>query len=243
MGRQSLTYGEEQINYKVCFVPRRTRKVAIHVHPDGVVQVDAPQGAELSEIRQAVRKRARWLVSHLRQISEQRAHVLPRRYISGESHFYLGRRYQLKVIQENTTKPQVKLLRGYLQITSRETNPDTVKALLRKWYREHAKKVFLRRMQALIPQITWLKTGPPPIQLLEMKKQWGSCSPKKRILLNPHLVKAPRECVDYVILHELCHLREHNHSQHYYRLLAALMPEWRSVKGRLDGMAELLLNQ
>jgi predicted metal-dependent hydrolase len=75
-----------------------------------------------------------------------------------------------------------------------------------------------------------------------MKKQWGSCSPRGNILLNPHLVKAPRECIDYVILHELCHLKEHNHSPEFYRLLNQLMPDWKQIKAKLDGMAELLLN-
>ena len=63
------------------------------------------------------------------------------------------------------------------------------------------------------------------------------------ILLNPHLVKAPRECIDYVILHELCHLKEHNHSPRFYRLLSQLKPRWRPVKAKLDGLAELLLNE
>ena len=75
----------------------------------------------------------------------------------------------------------------------------------------------------------------------DMKVQWGSCSPAGRITLNPHLVKAPRECIDYVLLHELCHLRHHNHSTRFYKALDANMPHWRAVKQRLDAMAEQLL--
>ena len=75
-----------------------------------------------------------------------------------------------------------------------------------------------------------------------MKKQWGSCSPQGVITLNPHLVKAPRDCVDYVLVHELCHLVEHNHSVEFYRLLGGQIPGWESVKAKLDGMAEKLLN-
>lgn len=83
----------------------------------------------------------------------------------------------------------------------------------------------------------------PEWRLVAVQMQWGSCSPKGVILLNPHLVKAPRECVDYVITHELCHLQELNHSPRYYRLLSQLMPDWQPVKAKLDGMAELLLNE
>ena len=75
-----------------------------------------------------------------------------------------------------------------------------------------------------------------------MQTQWGSCSPAGRITLNPHLVKAPRDCIDYVILHELCHLAEHNHSERFYRLMQQVMPQWGKIKQRLDGMAASLLN-
>ena len=81
----------------------------------------------------------------------------------------------------------------------------------------------------------------PALRLQHMKVQWGSCSPAGRITLNPHLVKAPRECIDYVLLHELCHLRHHNHSARFYKALGTQMPRWRAVKQRLDAMAEQLL--
>jgi hypothetical protein len=76
-----------------------------------------------------------------------------------------------------------------------------------------------------------------------MKTQWGSCSPKGELLLNPLLVKAPGHCVDYVIFHELCHLKEHNHSQRFYELLGGLLPDWEKRKAELDGLAEQLLNE
>jgi predicted metal-dependent hydrolase len=90
--------------------------------------------------------------------------------------------------------------------------------------------------------MSWLKMT-PDWRIVRMQKQWGSCSPAGVILLNPHLVKAPRECVDYVICHELCHLQEHNHSPRYYRLLGQVMPGWEAVKIKLDSMAEMLLNE
>lgn len=70
----------------------------------------------------------------------------------------------------------------------------------------------------------------------------GSCSPNGRLTLNPNLVKAPRECIDYVILHELCHLAEHNHSERFYRLMGQVMPDWEKTKKRLDGMAGMIFS-
>ena len=74
------------------------------------------------------------------------------------------------------------------------------------------------------------------------QKQWGSDSTRGTLMLNPHLIKAPKECIDYVILHELCHIAEYNHSDRFWRLLASVMANWKEVKTKLDGMAELYLN-
>ena len=243
MSNLSIVYGDDRIDFHVCIDPERTkRKVAIHVHPDGSVQVDAPEGTNDGEIREAVRKRARWVLGHVAEAKRQREHVLPRQYVSGESIFYLGRRYVLKVVVEPQEKATVKMVRGRVETRTPKQNPGMVKDLLRMWYRQRSKEYIPRRLEALVDTIPW-QSAQPPWKLAPMQKQWGSCSPNGVLSLNPHLIKAPRECVDYVLLHELCHLREHNHSERFYGLLDRAMPEWRSVKAKLDGMAELLLNE
>ena len=242
MTRCSFTYGDEQFAYEVCFVPDRREKIAIHVHPDASIQVDAPSDEDPEKIHRAVLKRARWIKHHVAQARAQRAHVLPRSYVSGESHLYLGRRYQLKVNGKSAATPGVKLLRGRICIDVADKDPGQVRDYLWAWYRERAAQIFQRRLEDIVDRVVWLDQV-PSWRMVTMQKQWGSCSPKGVILLNPHLVKAPRQCVDYVITHELCHLCEHNHSPRYYRLLSQIMPGWESVKGRLDGMAELILNR
>lgn len=242
MSRGSFVYGSERFEYEVCYVPDRKTKIAIHVHPDASIQVDAPDGQTLTCIHDAVLKRARWVRSHVTKARAQRTYVLPRSYVSGESHFYLGRRYQLKLMSRKGASTQVKLFQGRICVETDSRDPEMVKQLLYRWYRERAAEVFDRRLHEVTDAVTWLK-GEPPVRLLKMRKQWGSCSPQGVVFLNPHLVKAPRDCIDYVIAHELCHLKEHNHSPRYYRLLREIMPGWESVKARLDGMAELLLNE
>jgi predicted metal-dependent hydrolase len=243
MTSQSIAYGEERINFQVCVVSDRPkRKVAIHVHPDGSVQVDTPEGVANGEVREAVRKRARWVLKHVTEARRQREHVLPRQYVSGESHFYLGRRHVLKVSIDANEKAGVKLVRGRLEVQCPKDNPGMIKDLLWAWYRKRSMEFIQRRLNTHTDGISWL-SAPPPWKLASMQKQWGSCSPKGALSLNAHLVKAPRECVDYVLLHELCHLKERNHSDRFYQLLERQMPEWRSVKAKLDGMAELLLNE
>ena len=240
---QSVKYGDELIEFIICFVANRRKKVAIHVHPDGSVQVDAPEKEDLINIKRAVLKRARWIVSHVNLAKTQMESVLPREYVSGESYMYLGRRFPLKIVSANDKKNNdVKLLQGQLKIFTVDTSPLKVKSLLWEWYRDHAKQYFSRRLKTISKEVSWIKSE-PEWQLLTMRKQWGSCSPKGKLSLNPHLVKAPKECVEYVLYHELCHLQEHNHSKRFYTLLNELMPNWKSVKIKLDGMAEIILNQ
>ena len=115
-----------------------------------------------------------------------------------------------------------------------------VKNRLQRWYKERANDYLSRRLALIAGELLWLDDV-PPLKLVRMQKQWGSCSPAGAINLSPDLIKAPRDCVDYVIAHELCHLREHNHSKKYYALLDACHPNWRVTKSKLDGMAELIL--
>ncbi len=239
---QCLHYGELKIPYKVFFVQGRQQKIAIHVHPDGTVQIDAPPQAPLTEVKKAVSKRGRWLCNQLDRARQQYANVLPREYVSGESYLYLGRRYVLKIRKNEHQQPVVKLRQGQLQVAASNTSHEVIKEQLWGWYRNHAIKLFDRRLENICVNLSWIKTK-PEWKLLKMRKQWGSCSPKGTLNLNPHLVKAPIRCVDYVLLHELCHLKIHNHSPQFYRLLFKHMPEWEAAKTQLDGMAEILLNE
>lgn len=281
---QTVHYGADSIHYVIRRHSGRHTRVRIHVHPDGLVEVEAPEEADSHAVREAVRARAQWIVGHLREIETRRQHVLPRDYVSGESHFYLGRRYMLKVVildaaalsctsgqGKQSAKIGVKLSGAYLTVSIRQpqvlrihedesprrmplfltpgedkalqaAKRQRVKILLRDWYREHAAAYFQKRLAALQQNISWLDSV-PTFRLHAMQKQWGSCSPAGVLLLNPHLIKAPARCVDYVLLHEICHLREHNHGKAFYALLESLLPDWQCVKDKLDNMAEILLNE
>lgn len=237
----SFLYGDERIVFER--VPRRKTndKVLIKVHPDCRVVVSAPQDADNEDVLAAVKQRGRWIYQQLREFRQQLEHITPRRYISGESHLYLGKQYLLKVNIDPNQQQGVKLLRGKLEVSVRSRDSGRVRNLLADWYKKRAREVFARRLQVLLEQALWVDEK-PPLRLLAMQTQWGSCSPNGRITLNPNLVKAPRDCIDYVILHELCHLAEHNHSERFYRLLGQVMPGWEQVKERLDEMAGRMLS-
>ena len=182
----------------------------------------------------AVKKRARWIYEQLRDFRQQLEHVTPRRYVSGESHLYLGKQYLLKVIVAPSSVQGVKLLRGKLEVSVRKPGPETVKAQLTQWYRTRARELFAKRLDAMLEQALWV-VDRPPLRLLNMQTQWGSCSPNGRITLNPHLVKAPRECIDYVCLHELCHLVFMDHSKDFWALVGKFCPDWRGIREEMKG--------
>lgn len=239
---RSIRYGEALIRYTVRHRPgRKTGRVAIHVDPDGRVLVDAPDDASDPQIRAAVAARARWIHVHLAAIRLRRAHVLPREYVSGESLLYLGRRYRLKVVTKGKDPVAVRLRGGYIEVTAATREPMAIREALNHWYRGRARLVLGERLDAMASSLRWIRTA-PAMRLQIMKVQWGSCSPAGRLTLNPHLVKVPRECIDYVLLHELCHLNEHNHSRKFYRLLERHLPGWRRNKERLDELADIVLN-
>jgi len=260
--RDVFAYGEEIIHYNVIRKAaesiaddavvvngkkpsKASRKIIIKVHPDQRVVATAPHDATSEAIQNAMLKRARWIWQSIKEFASQHDYVLPRDYVSGESQFYLGCRYVLKIIDAPNKVASVKLLRGKLEVTLRNEHanrPKQVKELIDQWYLHHAKNIFHERLQTVLPKTTWVE-GLPSFRIMAMKKQWGSCSTKGSLMLNPHLVKASKECIDYVILHELCHIAEHNHSEKFWRLLTQVMPNWKEVKAKLDDMAELYLNE
>lgn len=233
-------YGDEQIAFERVVRQQASDKVLIKVHPDCRVVVSAPTDADNDAVLNAVKKRGRWIYEQLRDFRKQSEYTSPRKYISGESHYYLGKQYLLKVIEAPNSVQGVKLLRGKLEVSVRIKNAEKVRELLTDWYKARAKETFAKRLDAVLEHALWV-TERPPLRIQTMQTQWGSCSPNGRITLNPYLVKAPRECVDYVVLHELCHLAEFNHSERFYRLITQVMPHWEEVKERLDGMANVIL--
>jgi len=236
----SFIYGDERITFECKPRPLVNGRILIKVHPDCRVVVSAPQDTDDQQVLNAVEKRGRWIYQQLRDFRKQLEYITPRQYISGESHYYLGKQYMLKVIVAPSEAQGVKMLRGKLEVTLRHKSAEKVLQLLTDWYKARAREVFAKRLSAMLEQALWVSDS-LPLRILTMQTQWGSCSPNGRVTLNPNLVKAPRECIDYVILHELCHLAEHNHSERFYRLMGQVMTDWEKIKKRLDGMAGMIM--
>ena len=237
-----LIYGDARLPYKVQEDPARTTRIAIHVEPDGSVMVDAPLGFSEDAVRNAVQKRARWITDHVADAAHRFAQVRTREYVSGEQVLYLGRRYILKVIIAAKPSKIAKLRGNRLEVESRIGDPADIRGRVRAWYRARARDYLAIQLDRLSERLPWVGS-PPPFRLLEMSRQWGSCSPSGQIILNPHLIKTPRACVDYVLVHELAHLAHHNHGPEFFAVLDREIPDWKRHKEVLDAMVELVTNE
>ncbi len=227
----SIAYGTTQITYDVAFSRRKT--LAIHVYPDGRVSVRSPQSNSLDAVAGIVQKRAGWIVKQQQRFkSYAPPTLLPREYVSGESYRYLGRQYRLKVL--DGTPEQVALGRTDVYVTVRNKAPQQVQQLLERWYRTQAQRIFADRLDVCWPRVAHLDLAYPTLAVRRMKTRWGSCGRNGRILLNLRLIQAPLDLIDYVLVHELCHLKEHNHSKRYYTLLDMAMVDWRERRQRLN---------
>lgn len=232
----SVAYGNSEISFHLNFKNRKT--LAIHVYPDCSVVVDAPMETPLDKIKGKVMKRAKWIRKQQRYFDRYPPALPARKYVSGEAFRYLGRQHSLRV--ERGIVNEVKLLRGRLHVSSTYLKPEQIKELVDSWYRDRALTIFADRFSACLEHVQ-NKIGVEhegTFKLRAMKTRWGSCSKNHQITLNPELIAAPKECIDYVITHELCHISEHNHSQAFYRLLTKVMPDWEMRKDKLETSME-----
>lgn len=226
----TLIYGTETIRYEVRYLSSR-RTLTIEVHPDSRVLVRAPVDCPEALIAERVRKRAAWINRQLAEFERYRPRTPARQYVNGASHLYLGRQYRLKLVSGDAAS--VKLTRSQLLVAlPGEPDPERVKALLHRWYLDRARAVFTEVLEASLSHFKGIKH--PRLIVRTMQSRWGSLSRTGSMTLNVNLVRAPRPCIEYVVVHELCHTRLRDHDARFFKLLGQVMPEWERRKQRLE---------
>lgn len=229
--KHSITYGRKKIEYSLLYCDRTTMEIAVHPNRTIVVKVPAQSNIEL--IEKKIIKRARWIIRQLNYFNQFNPRTPERCYVKGESHLYLGKQYRLKLKKGDTDN--VKLTRGYFHVTSINTpTPEIAKRLLNQWYLNKAQIQFADSMDRCWQKFSYSEVDKPIIAIKRMKKRWGSFSDKRTVTLNIELIKAPKECINYVILHELCHMKYCDHSTDFYNLLNSVIPGWEKIKHKLE---------
>jgi predicted metal-dependent hydrolase len=213
------------------FRSRRTT-LAISVLPSGGLELAAPRNATVQAILDQVARRMSWINRQRQSFHEMNAARPVARYVSGATHRYLGRQFRLKITQ-GVLQP-VRLVGGYLLVQAPDPKESVVRQLMEKWYRKQALAQLSHRVSAWEGWCRARSLPVPKLRLLNMPKRWGSAGANGVLRLNPLLIRMPSACVDYVIIHEICHLVHPDHGARFRGLLQQLCPDWRRLKARLE---------
>jgi predicted metal-dependent hydrolase len=197
----------------------------------GIV-LKCPEHAPEDRVNLFLKRKWMWLTKQLKFFANFQRTVYDREYVSGESFIYLGRQYELIVKRGNDN--QVSLTKGKLVVTTKSSVSDSQhnKYLIEKWYQKRAEGGFQERFNEILERFDYKDR--PELKLRKMDKRWGSFIGNKRIILNPRLISASKECIDYVITHELCHMRHKKHNRLFFDYLKSKMPDWEKRKDRLE---------
>lgn len=228
-----IEFGARKILYNLHREDRK--RLRIVVAPELTVDVFAPSAAGEEQIHAALIKKAAWIVRKLDALEAYHPLPAPKQYVSGETLLYLGRQYRLKV--EQGSRQSAKLLGRYLWVwLENKKDIKCAKKAVDSWYRNRAQETLGRYMERCLAIASRHGVQEPALVIRTMLRRWGSCSSKGRITLNLNLVKVPVHCIEYVMMHELCHLNYHNHSKAFYSLLTRCQSDWRKRKAILDKM-------
>ncbi len=217
-------------------VRTKRRKTASIKVIDGLVQAIVPDQLSDARVEALIQKRTPWIRRKLREQS-QAVNPKPKEYVSGESFTYLGRNYRLKVLRGNDHA--VKLKGGYLEVgLSKRSKEGDIRNALVGWYEEHA---LGRLTEKTIRYAEIIGVSPISISVRDYKSRWGSCSSKGEITYNWRIIAAPHHIVDYVVVHELCHLKHSNHSLAYWRSVKREVPDYEVSRQWLKDQSSTLV--
>ncbi len=213
----------------------RRKTIQISINQEQQIIVHAPSRLKMTEIEALLEKRTMWLQKNLQKVAESSAKKFVPQWMDGECHFYLGEQYPLKL--EYGDRLHFDLEDDVFRVCILEFGDrHQIQFLMRRWYQRQAKTLFRERLDYWTEKtkpILELEQKSIPLRIRVMKTRWGSCSSLGRINLNLQLIQMPLGCLDYVIVHELCHFREMNHSKRFWDLVTQCMPDWQSRRAAL----------
>jgi len=231
MSNKVVKAGEYKIEFEL--QRKQVKNINLRVRPDLSVVVSAHPRVPYRFIEDFVRSKSHWIQENRERIKKlhQQDHNVS--YSSGENLLFQGKKFRLKVREAKKEEPEaVQLYRDEIYIYVKDPGNFLGKEqLFHRWLRQQAEQVFHESLERVYPLVQQLGIQKPWIKIRKMKTRWGSCSRKRHTInLNTALVKAPPECIDYVMLHELVHFNYPYHDSSFYGLLTLLMPDWQDRK-------------
>lgn len=223
----SIQYGTTRIDFNIEYKKRKT--ISISVEPAEGIIVAAPEGMSEDDIKEIVKSRGAWIVQRLYEFRNIESKKVNREFVNGESFMYLGRNYSLEIHVDKTLKGHgyVKLYRGKFHVYVKEKTDEAVRSAMETWYRTKAEEQILRRIKYFQKFFT---KKPSSIKIKEQKKRWASCTSKDELLFNWRCSMAKASVIDYIIVHEMCHMYYRNHSKDFWDMVASIMSDYEARK-------------
>lgn len=227
MKLKTFKYGENSYEYYLVLQERKT--VSLTVQPSLKIILKCPLDYNVDKIEKFLKRKWLWTSKQIHYFKKYKKKIERKEYVSGESFLYLGRQYKLLVKSGETEG--VKLEKGRIVIST--TGGKTAnKKLLDKWFEERTKAILQSRLKVMVKKFDY--DFPPNLAIRKMPKRWGSYLSNTKIALNPLLIRASKDCIDYVIVHELCHMKHKNHTKNFFKLQESIIPHFQEVKEKLE---------
>jgi len=224
--RLGFQYGTTYIAFDVEYRKRKTLEISAEA--PNIISVVAPLGTTDDIIIKKTKSRAKWIIEQLYSFKNMNYQKINREFVNGESFMYLGRNYSLQIIvDEEIKKPEVKLYHSKFYVTAPTKDTEIIEEAMELWYRKKTKEKIDERIKYYQPLFN---KKPSAIKVKEQKKRWGSCTAKDELLFNWRCVMAKANVLDYIVVHEICHMYHKNHSKEFWNLLFSVMPDYENRK-------------
>jgi hypothetical protein len=227
--RLAYDYGTQRIEFDVVFRNRKT--LTIEIEAPNSITVIAPHGKSEDEILKTVKGKSKWIVQKLFEIKEMEYRKRNWEYVNGESFIYMGRNYSLQIVVDETVRmPEAKLTRGKFVVSVQNKDFDQIRLALENWYKDKAKEKIKERVDYYQSHFDH---KPKRVVIKDQQKRWGSCTKDHQLLFNWKCVMAPSPVLDYIVVHEMCHMVHMNHSNEFWHLLKRILPDYEQRKSWL----------
>lgn len=222
-----LELDNERLEYQISYAKRKS--VGIRLNEDGAIMVRAPKGIPKKQVEEILYKKISWIVKNRDALQKSKTEQMDKEYTTGSYLYYKGKDYVLHLVPVNRKKDETVMLKEgreiYVFAVSKEK--EYIKSLLEQWYRKEAKAEIVKKVEHYIQ---YYKAEYCSIKIKSMKTRWGSCSSKRNLNFNWKIIMAPEEVIDYLVVHELAHLIEMNHSQRFYAQIEKVLPNYKMLR-------------
>ena len=223
-----IEIGNQKINYTI--VRSRRKTIGISVSLKDGVKISVPQKISNKQITEVVNEKAAWILEKLSYLESIKSQIPKLQFTDGEKLLVLGKEHTLKINTSSSVKFASVILSGnYLIVNLPQNTTDSLSNLVRKhiigWYKNYAKEVVSERINHFAPK---MEVKPTNLIIKDLKSIWGSCTPKNVININWKIIMAPLDIVDYLVVHELTHIKVKNHSKQFWKMAESIYPNFKT---------------